>query len=39
MLDLAMLVLIGMAFAAAVGYVEFCGRMLDPGSSPADNVP
>jgi len=39
MLDLAMLILIGIAFAAALGYVYFCARMLDPGSSPSDNAP
>jgi hypothetical protein len=39
MLDLLMLILIGIAFAAAVGYVSFCARMLDSSGSPLDNAP
>ena len=39
MLDLVMLIGIGIAFAAAAGYVSLCGRMLDPDSAPPDNAP
>jgi hypothetical protein len=39
MLDLAMLIGIGFALAAAVGYVSFCARMLDSDSSPPDSAP
>jgi hypothetical protein len=37
--DLAILVLIGIAFAAAAGYVSFCARMLEPSNSSPDNPP
>ncbi len=37
MLDLVMLVLIGIAFAAAAGYVSFCARMMEPSSSSPDH--
>ena len=39
MLDLVMLILVGIAFAAAAGYVSFCARMLEPGNSPPDHSP
>jgi hypothetical protein len=39
MRDLVILVLIGIAFAAAAGYVSFCARVLEPSGSSPDNPP
>jgi hypothetical protein len=38
MLDAVMLILIGIAFAAAAGYVSFCARVLEP-SGPSQDHP
>ena len=37
--DLVMLILIGIAFAAAAGYVSFCARVMEPSGSAPDHPP